>query len=78
MVAFSIPWTIETVDYRFQRSLMSHVDACIGSRNDGIFYLCDIDDDCHTMATKFARVYREVGRQQEALRLMKQVVEANK
>ncbi len=77
-VALSIPWTFETVDYRYRKSLVPHIDACLGYRNDGIFHLRDIGEDCQRMAAKFALAYSEVGRRQEALQLMEQVVEANK
>ncbi|KAK3170216.1 hypothetical protein OEA41_009602 [Lepraria neglecta] len=77
-VALSISWTFETGDYRFRKSLVPHVDACLGGRNDGIFHLRDIGEDCQRMASKFALVYSEAGRRQEALQLTEQVVEANK
>ena len=77
-VALSIPWTFQTVDYRFRRSLVPHTDACLGGRNNGIFHLHDIGEDCQRMAAKFALVYSEAGRGQEGLQLTEQVVEARK
>jgi len=78
MVALSIPRTFETVDYRFRKSLVPHIDACLGGQNDGIFHLRNIGEDCQRMAAIFALVYSEVGRRQEALQLTEQVVEARK
>ena len=77
-VALSIPWTFQTVDYRFRRSLVPHIDACLSSRNNGIFHLHDIGEDYQRMAANFAIVYSEAGRGQEGLQLTEQEVEANK
>ena len=77
-VALSIPWTFETVDYQFRKSILPHIDACLGCRNDGVFHLRDIGEDCQRMAARLALVYSEMDRRQEALQLMEQVVEANK
>ena len=77
-VAFSISRTFETLDYRFRKSLVPHIDACLGGQAEGIFHLRDIGNDCQRMATKFALAYSEAGRLQEALQLIEQVVEANK
>ena len=78
MAALSIPWTFYTADYRFRRTLTPHIDTCLGFRNEGIFYLKDIGEDCHRMASSFALIYSEAGRLQEALRLIQRVVEAKK
>jgi len=77
-VALSIPWTFETADYRFRQFVVPHVDACLGFRDDGIFSVRDIGEDCQKMAGNFALVYSEVGRRQEALQLTERVVEARK
>ncbi|KAL9615270.1 MAG: hypothetical protein Q9167_000241 [Letrouitia subvulpina] len=78
IVALSIPRTFQTVDYRFRRALVPHIDICLGFRKKGIFYLEDIGEDCQSMASRFALVYREVGRLQEALQLLERVVEIRK
>jgi hypothetical protein len=77
-VALSISWTFETADYRFRQFVVPHVDACLGFRDDEIFSVQNIGEDCQKMADNFALVYSEVGRQQEALQLAEQVVEAYK
>ncbi len=77
-MALSIPWTFETANYRFQQFVMPHVDACLGFRDDGIFFVRDIGEDFQKMASNFALVYSEVGRRQEALQLTERVVEAYK
>ncbi|KAK3176124.1 hypothetical protein OEA41_007446 [Lepraria neglecta] len=78
IIALSIPWTFETTDYRFRQSMMPHIDACLGFREDGVFSLQNIGEDCQTMAGNFALVYSEVGRRQEALQLTERVVEVRK
>ncbi|KAL8996607.1 MAG: hypothetical protein Q9188_006530 [Gyalolechia gomerana] len=74
-IALSIPWTFEIADYRFRRSMMPHIDACLGFRGDGVFSLQSVGGECQRMASNFALVYSEVGRRQEALQLRKRVVE---
>ena len=58
-MALSILWTFKTVDYRYRKSLVPHIDACLGYRNDGIFHLRDIGEDCQRMAAQFALAYSE-------------------
>ena len=77
-IALSISWGLETTDYQFRKSLVPHIDACLGCQNDGIFHLRHKGDDCQKMAAKFALAYREAGRRQEALQLSEQVVEVRK
>ena len=77
-IAISIPWTFQTVDYQFRKTLVPHIDACLGFRTEGIFYLKDIGNDCQKMASSFAMVYSEAGRVLEALQLTERVIEAYK
>ncbi len=77
-MALSIPWTFETANYRFQQFVVPHVDACLGFRDDEIFFVQDIGEDFQKMASNFALVYSEVGRRQEALQLTERVVKAYK
>lgn len=77
-MALSIPWTFETVNYRFRQSAVPHIDACLAFREDGIFSLQSVGEDCQEMASNFALVYGEVGRLQESLQLTERVVEARK
>ena len=77
-IAISIPWAFQTLDYRFRKSLVPHIDACLGFYDDGIFHLRESGQDCLDMADKFALTYGETGRQQEALQLTEAVVEARK
>lgn len=77
-MALSIPWTFETVDYRFRQSAVPHIDACLAFREDGIFSLQSVGEDCQEMASNFALVYGEVGRLQESLQLTERVMEAHK
>jgi tetratricopeptide (TPR) repeat protein len=77
-IAISIPWAFQIFDYRFRKSLVPHIDACLGFYDDGIFHLRESGQDCLNMADKFALTYGEVGRQQEALQLTETVVEARK
>ncbi|KAL8921610.1 MAG: hypothetical protein Q9172_003935 [Xanthocarpia lactea] len=78
IISLSIPWTFETTDYRFRQSIMPHIDSCLDAREDGIFSLQNIDDDCWTMASNFALVYSEAGRCLEELQLRERVVELRK
>jgi tetratricopeptide (TPR) repeat protein len=78
MMSMSISWTFQTVDYRFRRLLVPHIDACLRIYPDGVFHLRDVGQDCLNMAEKFGLVYQENGRRQEALQLTETVVEARK
>ena len=69
---------MQTVDYQFRQTLVPHMDACLGFRTEGIFYLKDIGSDCLMMASNFALMYSEAGRFLEALQLTEQVVEVRK
>ncbi|KAL9606787.1 MAG: hypothetical protein Q9179_000077 [Wetmoreana sp. 5 TL-2023] len=75
MIALSIPWTFEIADYRFRQSIMPHIDACLSFREEGVFSLQSIGEECYRMASNFALVYSEVGRWQDALQLTERVVE---
>lgn len=76
-LALSIPWTLQTVDYRFRRSLVPHIDACLGDRSDRVFHHV-ADDDGQRMASSFALAYREAGRRHDVQRLTEQAVEVNR
>jgi tetratricopeptide (TPR) repeat protein len=78
VIALSVPWTFQTADYRFRQGLIPHIDTCLGFRNEGIFSLEDVGEECQRMASSFALVYSEAGRLQKALQLTERVVEANK
>jgi tetratricopeptide (TPR) repeat protein len=77
-IAVSIHWTYRTADYWFRRALVPHVDACLGFYDDGIFHLQAIGNEYLEMAEKFALVYQENGRQQDALELLERVATARK
>jgi Tetratricopeptide repeat len=78
MIAVSISWAFKTSDYRFRKSLVPHINACLGFYGDGVFYLRELGEYCLTMAEKFALAYQENGRRQEALQLTETVVSARK
>ena len=77
-VALSVPWSDQTVDYRYRRSLVPHVDACLGKPIDGLLRCHDAIPDFQRMVEDFTRVYKESGRSQDALQLIVKVVEVNK
>jgi Tetratricopeptide repeat len=77
-IAISIPWAFHSFDYQFLKSLLPHIDACLGFYDDGIFLLRKLGQDCLNMADKFALTYRENDRRQETLHLVKTVTEARK
>ncbi|KAL8719057.1 MAG: hypothetical protein Q9225_003891 [Loekoesia sp. 1 TL-2023] len=77
-MALSIPRTYATADHRFRQSIVPHIDACLSFRDDGIFSLQNIGEDCQRMASNFALAYSEVGRPKEALQLMEPVVDVYK
>jgi tetratricopeptide (TPR) repeat protein len=77
-IAISITWAFQTFDYRFRKSLVPHIDACLGFYDDGIFHLRESGQDCLYMAELLALTYGENGRRQEALQLLEIVVETNK
>ena len=77
-IAMSISWTFQTSDYRFRRSLIPHLDACLRVYSDGIFRLQAAENDSLIMAEKFALAYQENGRRVEALELTEKVVAARK
>lgn len=55
-MALSIPWTFETVNYRFRQSAVPHIDTCLAFREDGIFSLQSVGKECQEMASNFALV----------------------
>ncbi|KAL8626124.1 hypothetical protein Q9189_008194, partial [Teloschistes chrysophthalmus] len=77
-IALSIPWTFKTADYRFRQSIIPHIDACLKFREEGVFSLQSVGEECQRMASSFALVYSEAGRGPEALQLTERVVEAYK
>lgn len=77
-VALSIPWTTQLVDYRFGRSLVLHIDACLSDQSDRLFDLHVAGEDRLNMLSSFAVVYQEAGRRQDALQLVERVTELSK
>jgi len=77
-IAISIQWIFQTADYRFRRALVPHMDACLRFYDDGIFHLQAAGNECLSMAEKFALVYQENGRQQDALELLERVAATRK
>lgn len=77
-LVLSISTARETADYQFLRSLVPHIDACLGGQNDRIFHLHGAAGDCQRMATRFAFVYHEAGRQHDTLWLRERVLEFTK
>ena len=77
-VAVSVPSTFRTDDYRFRRSLVPHLDTFLGVYYDGVFHLHTVGNEYISIAGKFALIYAESGRGQEALQLIEKVVAANK
>jgi hypothetical protein len=78
MMALSIPSAFQTSDHRFQQSLVTHIDACLRFKKDGIFYLRKFGENSLSMAEKFALAYQENGRRQEALQMTETMVAARK
>jgi hypothetical protein len=66
-MAVSISWAFQTVDYRFRKQLVPHIDACLHTYEDGVFHLRQVGEECLSMALHFALAYSEAGRQREAL-----------
>jgi tetratricopeptide (TPR) repeat protein len=77
-IAVSISWTFQTADYRFRRSLIPHLDACLRVYGGGIFRLQTTKNDNLGMAEKFALAYQENGRYVEASELTEKVMVARK
>ena len=75
---FTIILSERTEDSHIERSLVPHMDTCLGFRDEGIFYLEDVGDDCQKIASSCALVYSEAGRRQKALELTERVVEARR
>jgi hypothetical protein len=78
VISVSISWAFQTVDYRFRKRIVPHIDACLNNYADGVFHLGDVGRDCLIMAGSFALAYGENGRQQKALQLTETVVTAGK
>lgn len=77
-LAFSVSWSFQTKDYRYRDCLVPHVDTCLVYQDDGLFHVLGLSLDLLKIAHNFALVYREAGRQQDALELTGKIVEANK
>lgn len=72
LLARSVEWKFETEDYRFRRSLVSHVHACLRAydRKDK-----DFDDDTMREWSAMALILEESGSTRDALQMTEQVVE---
>ena len=77
-IAISIPRTSWTFDYRFRKSLVPHIDACLGFHDNGIFHLRQLGQDYLYIARYFALTYSENSRLHQALQLSETVLEASK
>ena len=67
-----------TLDYRPRTQLVAHIDACSGAYQDDMLYVYEAGEDCNIMAEIFAVAYREAGRLQKTLQLLKTVLAARK
>ena len=74
-MALSIPTAFQKRAYR--RSLVPHIDACLGNRINGFIDIQDISEDCQTMAGVFVIVYREAGRQHNVVQITERVTLVN-
>src|SRR5205809_101966 len=77
-LAMSISWKFQSFDYNFRRFLLPHTDFCLGSHNSELFTIGDGELERLEIAAKFALVYQECGRRQEAMELEEKVLEASK
>jgi hypothetical protein len=58
-IAMSISWAFQTADYRFRKQLVPHIDSCLHTYEDGVFHLCQVSEECLSMARLFVLVYGE-------------------
>jgi tetratricopeptide (TPR) repeat protein len=77
-MAVSISRAFQTVDYRFRKQLVPHIDTCLNTYEDGVFHRREVDEEYLSMAQNFALAYSEAGRQRDALQLRETVVAAHK
>ncbi|KAH0541632.1 hypothetical protein FGG08_003922 [Glutinoglossum americanum] len=75
-LAMSIYRRYQTFDYSFRRFLLPHISSCLSSHNSELFTTGDGEPERLEIAAKFASVYRECGRMQEAMKLRERVLEA--
>ena len=79
MLAASVSWEGRTSDYRFRRSLVSHVTSCLTSLTPGtLFALGKGEHERLEIARKFIRVLNENGQWQDAVELEEKVLKACK
>lgn len=78
ITTLSIPWNYQTADFWFRKSIMPHIDACLGFHPEGIHYFCDIGEYHVSMTESVALLFEKAGRYQEALQLQEMVVETRK
>jgi hypothetical protein len=73
-----ISWKYRSSDYRFQRSLVPHIDSCISHCRQGPFLSGYSQLDRVDMAVGFALAFAESGLVQEAMELREKVPEARR
>ena len=74
----AIPLEFESSDYDFRRSLLSHVSSCLKHYQSKMFVTGDGEIRMLDIASKFALVYHETGRWQEAVELEEQMLQMRK
>jgi tetratricopeptide (TPR) repeat protein len=79
ILATSISWENKTSDYRFRKSLVSHIMTCLKSLTPEIlFAVGNGEEERLEVANKFIRVCVENGQWQDAVELKEKVLEATK
>ena len=75
-LAATMSWAYKLTDYGFRRSLLVHIESCIGLCSDEPFLSQYSRLDRVDMANVFAEVFEESGRLQEAMKLREKVLKA--
>jgi hypothetical protein len=79
ILAASLSWGKGIFDYRFRRSLMSHVVTCLKLLSiEILFAVSSGEEERLRVARKFSKVCNENGQWQAAVDLNKKVLEASK
>src|SRR5436305_10360086 len=68
-LAMSISWKFEPFDYNFRRLLLPHISSCLNSHKGELYTGADAILERLKIAEKFALVYQEWGRLQEAMEI---------
>ena len=74
-MAASVSWSFRSLDYKFRRLLLTHIDSCLEVGDLKVSLTDSTQVELTDIAEKFALVYKESGQWKKAAELQKKVLE---